>query len=59
MVLLRWIFDNHTVEARLRRLKSSTERRPHHHRNPSSGGFWCIQWTITVTSAIPSGPVCP
>jgi hypothetical protein len=32
-LLLWWIFDNHTVEARHRRIKPSTERRPHHHRN--------------------------
>lgn len=36
MVLPWWIFDNHTVEARHRRIKVSTERRPHHHRNPAN-----------------------
>lgn len=33
MALPWWIFDNHTVEVRHSRIKPSTERRPHHHRN--------------------------
>ena len=33
MALLWWIVDDHTVENRVMRIKPSTERRPHHHRN--------------------------
>ena len=35
MVLLWWTFDSRTVENRPSRIKSPSERRPHHHRNTS------------------------